>query len=118
MTEIKITTDSPEAASIIVEILMEVERAERKHPTWPGCHVKQIAFVAEEAGELVRAGNQLDEGKGTFIEIKEEAIQVAATAIRLLKKLPETEKLYTEPCIIDFLTDDDQLNISQEVPNA
>jgi len=115
MTEIKITTDSPEAASIIVEILMEVERAEKKHPTWPGCHVKQIAFVAEEAGELVRAGNQVDEGKGTFLEIKEEAIQVAATAIRLLKKLKQTESQYSEPHFIDFLTIEDQINISQEV---
>jgi hypothetical protein len=60
MTELKISTDSPETAAIIISILMEVERAEKKHPTWPGCHVKQIAFVAEEAGELVRAGNQLD----------------------------------------------------------
>lgn len=117
MTDLKITTDSPETVAIIISILMEVECAEKKHPVWPSCYVKQIAIVAEEAGELVRAGNQLDEGKGTFLEIKEEAIQVAATAIRLLKKLTETEKLYTEPFIIDFLTDDDQLNISQEVSN-
>lgn len=102
MTEINITTDSPEAASIVVEILMEVERAEQKHPVWPGCHVKQIAFVVEEAGELVRAGNQLYEGTGTFAEIRTEAIQIAATAIRLLKKLPETEQAYDQPNIIEY----------------
>jgi hypothetical protein len=102
MTELKIKSESPETAAIIISILMEVERAEKKHPVWPGCHVKQIAFVAEEAGELVRAGNLLDEGKGTFEEIKTKAIHTAATTIRFLKNMAATEKAHSHPDIIEY----------------
>ena len=103
MVEIKISTDCPESAAVIVEILMEVERAENIHPDWPTCHVKQIAFISEEAGELTREGNLNDEGKGSFVNLKTEAIQTAATAIRFIKKLRETERIYNiQPVIIDF----------------
>jgi len=115
MTTLSITTENIETATLIMEIMMEVERAEKKHPVWPDCHVKQIAFVAEESGELVRAGNLLDEGTGTFDEIRTEAIHTAATALRFLKNLPETKKCYySTPVIIDFLTDDDHEQIRKE----
>lgn len=104
MVEIKISTDCPESAAVIVEILMEVERAENIHPEWPSCHVKQIAFISEEAGELTRAGNLIDEGKGSFADLKMEAIQTAATAIRFIKKLRETERTYNSQAVtIDYL---------------
>lgn len=102
MTEFKILTKTPEAASILMQIMMEVDRATVKHPVWPECHVKQIAFVAEEAGELVRAGNQVDEGAATFTDVKTEAIHTAATAIRLLLKLPETEASYNQLDISEY----------------
>lgn len=106
MTQIIITTESPESAAAIVEILIEVERAEKKHPVWPECHVKQIAIVSEEAGELVRAGNQLDEGKGSFADLRMEAIQTAATAIRFIKLLRQTELNYNQPDIIEYFAND------------
>lgn len=85
---------------------MEVERAEIKHPVWPSCHVKQIAFISEESGELTRAGNLLDEGTGSFAEIRTEAIQTAATVIRFLKKLKETERAYDQQGIIEYFVGD------------
>ncbi|TDQ12211.1 hypothetical protein [Pedobacter metabolipauper] len=113
MTEVKFKTNSPELAAIIISILMEVDGAESKHPKWPECHVKQIAFVAEESGELVRAGNLLDEGQGSFEDIKTEAIHTAATAIRFLKNLPETQKAYSYPGIIEYFS-----NTEDEVRNG
>lgn len=107
MTSLKITTEKPEAAVLIMEILMEVERAQKEHPKWPECPIKQIAIVTEESGELTRAGNQLDEGKGTFKEIREEAIQTAAMAIRFLMQLPETEKAYNFPGIIEYFSNEE-----------
>jgi hypothetical protein len=92
MTELKIKTDSPEAAVILIEILSEVQRAETKYPNWPECNVKRAAIVLEEAGELIREANQLDEGTGSFSNLRTEAIQTAAMCIRLLKHLiPEKE---------------------------
>jgi hypothetical protein len=106
MIEVKFKTETPEMAAIIVAVLEEVARAERKHPVWPSCHVKQFAFIAEEAGELVREGNLLDEEKSDFSKIKVEAIQTAATAIRFIKNLESTERAYDQQGIIEYFTDD------------
>lgn len=108
MTELTVTTDSPEAASIIAEILMEVGRAEKKHPIWPQCHVKQIAFISEESGELTRAGNLMNEGVGSFQDIRTEAVHTAATAIRFLKNLADTEAAFNEKGIIEYFEGDSE----------
>jgi hypothetical protein len=89
---------------------MEVERAQMKHPKWPECPIKQIAIVTEEAGELTRAGNQLDEGKGTFDEIRTEAIHTAAVTIRFLMRLPETKAAYNYPGIIEYFSQEGEVN--------
>jgi len=106
MIEVKFKTENPEMAAIMVAVLAEVARAEKKHPVWPPCHVKQIAFIAEEAGELVREGNLLDEEKSDFTKIKVEAIQTAATAIRFIKNLKETEWAYDQQGIIEYFEND------------
>jgi hypothetical protein len=110
MTKLSIETESPETAVLLMEILMEVDRAEQKHPIWPECHIKQIAIVMEEAGELVSAGNQIDEGKGTFLDVRTEAIQTAATSIRFLKRLAETEKAYNQSGIIEYFSESEVNN--------
>ena len=110
MTTLKITTENTAAASLIMEILMEVERAHQKHPKWPDCPIKQIAIVSEESGELTRAGNQLDEGKGTFDEIRLEAIQTAAVTIRFLMQLPKTKEAYNYPGIIEYFAEGSEVN--------
>jgi hypothetical protein len=118
MATLNVIGVSPELIAVVTSILMEVARAESKHPVWPDCHIKQIAFITEESGELTRAGNHIDEGIGTFKEVREEAIQTASTCIRFLLKLRDTEIAYyanpIEPVILDFLTDDDHESIRKE----
>jgi len=77
--------------NILTAILFEIESAESKYPIWPECHIRRAAIVAEEAGELIREANLLSEGKGNIENLKTEAIQTAATAIRFLKLLDNPE---------------------------
>ncbi len=91
MVTIKITTETPEMAAIIVQVLMEVERAMEKHPVWPTDNVKRAAIIIEEAGELVREANLLDEGKGSISNLKTECIQTAGTCLRMLHYLNEDQ---------------------------
>lgn len=71
----------------IRSVLVELERAEKKHPRWPKDIVHACAIVNEESGELIRAGLQLNYEGGYKEEVRKEAIQTAATCIRLLKNL-------------------------------
>lgn len=81
--------------AIYEEIMAEVDRAKKKHPRWPDHIVARAGIVCEEAGELVRACLNLkyksnDKGRNKeYIraEIRKEAIQTAATAIRFLENL-------------------------------
>ena len=70
---------------IIKLILKEVARAEEKHPNWPKDQVYAAAIVSEESGELMRAAVQFEMENGDIRPLYEEAIQTAATCIRLLK---------------------------------
>jgi NTP pyrophosphatase (non-canonical NTP hydrolase) len=74
-------------AEICQEILKEVFRAEAKHPHWPIDIIHACAIVNEESGELIRAALQYTYEGGDKKEIQKEAIQTAATCIRLLKNL-------------------------------
>lgn len=73
------------------EILLELERAERKHPTWPADIIHAVAIVGEESGELIRAALQMQyesmNEDAAMMEVRKEAIQTAAMCIRLLKNL-------------------------------
>lgn len=72
---------------IFEEIEAEVHRAEKKHPGWPDDIVHASAIVNEESGELIRAALNHWYFKESKEEIRKEAIQTAATCIRLLKNL-------------------------------
>jgi NTP pyrophosphatase (non-canonical NTP hydrolase) len=72
---------------IIDESLLEVDRAEKKHPDWPRDLVYAGAIVAEESGELIRACVQSKFEQGDREEVRKEAIQTIATCIRLLKNM-------------------------------
>ena len=76
---------------VIASVFGEIERAETLHPTWPRDPVKACSLLAEEAGEAVRAANTFDETRAGKKEIIIEAIHTAATAIRLLKNIEESE---------------------------
>jgi len=65
----------------------EVERARKKHPTWPKDDpLFAAAIVMEEAGELMRAAVQFRGEGGQLGACDEEAIQTAAMCIRFLER--------------------------------
>jgi hypothetical protein len=72
---------------IIMPILLELDKAEEQHPTWPSDIVHAAAIVNEESGELIRAALNHHYFGESKEEIRKEAIQTAATCIRLLKNL-------------------------------
>jgi NTP pyrophosphatase (non-canonical NTP hydrolase) len=80
-------------ASIIDDILKELKKAKKKHPSWPEHIVARAAIVAEEAGELVRASLQFkyefdpDPESNQIYEMRKEALHTAAMAIRFLEQL-------------------------------
>lgn len=74
---------------MFVQIMSEVDdefvRAVKKHPDWPTDVIHASSIVAEEAGELSRAVNQyIYEESSTLEDVRKEAIQTAAMAIRFL----------------------------------
>lgn len=78
---------------VIEEVFAELRRAEEKWPGWPDDVIHQAAIVAEEAGELVRAALHVtyEDGKSTCEDMRTEAIQTAAMALRLLLNDPQPE---------------------------
>lgn len=74
---------------IINLIIEELIRAELKHPDWPTDVVYKAAIVSEESGELMRAAVQYEMEGGDIEDVRTEAIQTAATCIRLLLNLPD-----------------------------
>lgn len=72
------------------EIAAELDRAVSKFPTWPTDPLHALAVLGEEFGELTKAMLQrtYEPHKGVTLEdIREEAIQTAAMAIRLVHSL-------------------------------
>lgn len=73
------------------QVLAEVARATTKFPTWPTDPLHALAVLGEEFGELTKAMLQhtYEPHKGvTAQDIRDEAIQTAAMAIRLAMSLP------------------------------
>lgn len=70
-------------------VLAELERATRKFPTWPTDPLHAVAVVGEESGELVKAVLQAvyEPHKSTTGEVRIEAIQTAAMALRFIGNL-------------------------------
>lgn len=76
-----------------VEQLVQAElaRAVAKFPTWPSDPLHALAVLGEEFGELTKAMLQhtYEPHKGvTSEDIRDEAIQTAAMALRLAMSLP------------------------------
>ncbi len=77
--------------TVLAQIFSEIDRAEKLHPDWPTDPIHQAAVVTEEAGELLQASLNRDEQKGTKRQMIIEATHTAATAIRFLKNIEESE---------------------------
>lgn len=77
-------------AEIVNEILIELNRARAKFPTWPDDPIHAAGVVLEESGELMRATLQAcyekrhDPPFAQIAEVRQEAIQTGAMAIRFL----------------------------------
>ena len=85
----------------LAQIFSEVGRAEKLHPDWPTSPIHQAAIVTEdpihqaaivteEAGELLQASLNHNEHKGSKKAMITEAIHTAATVIRFLKNIEES----------------------------
>lgn len=74
---------------MIDDILAELERATTKFPTWPTDPLHALAVLGEEYGELTKAMLQLtyEPHKTSAEEVRAEAIQTAAMALRLAMSL-------------------------------
>lgn len=80
--------------NVLDQTIAEVERATAKFPTWPTDPLHALAVLGEEFGELTKAMLQYtyEPHKGvTAQDIKEEAIQTAAMALRLAMSLSRYE---------------------------
>lgn len=75
--------------ALIEEIVGELRRARAKFPTWPDDPIHAAAIVAEECGELQKAVLQCvyEPQRCGLDDVKGEAIQTAAMAIRFLTSM-------------------------------
>lgn len=73
----------------VTRILLELDNAERKFPTWPQDIIHRSAIVQEEAGELTRAALRHSYENGAAEDLDKEAKQVAAMGLRFMLQLTE-----------------------------
>lgn len=78
---------------VLDEVMAELDRATTKFPTWPTDPLHALAVLGEEYGELNKAMLQLtyEPHKSTAEDVRMEAIQTAAMAIRLAMSLNRYE---------------------------
>lgn len=76
---------------VLEEVLIELQTASTKFPTWPTDPLHALAVLGEEYGELNKAVLQLtyESHKTSHGEVRSEAIQTAAMAIRFILSLDE-----------------------------
>lgn len=77
--------------TVIRQVMLELQAAAEKFPTWPTDPLHALAVLGEEYGELNKAVLQLTyeprkEGS-SLTEVRKEAIQTAAMALRFVMSL-------------------------------
>jgi hypothetical protein len=75
------------------EVMDELERARNKFPSWPDDPVHALAVIGEEFGELTKAVLECvyEPHKSTTRDVRCEAIQCAAMALRFVASLDRYE---------------------------
>ena len=78
---------------IIKEIEIELQKAVEKFPLWPTDPIHALAILGEEFGELTKDTLQLtyEPNKTNLDNLRKEALQTAAMAIRFLKSVDSYE---------------------------
>jgi hypothetical protein len=76
-------------------ILAEIERAEKIHPDFPEDPVYMASIMAEEAGEAVKAANNIVFFHGVKEPMEEELVHTAAMAVRSLIAMDKYEINHT-----------------------
>lgn len=76
---------------ILLLIEKELDRAIEKFPEWPTDPIHAASVVAEESGELTKETNEFryEPGKNSITDVRNEAVQTAAMAIRFLASMQE-----------------------------
>jgi NTP pyrophosphatase (non-canonical NTP hydrolase) len=76
----------------------EVERATEKFPTWPTDPLHALAVLGEEFGELTKATLQAvyEPHKSSMADVRAEAVQCAAMALRFIMSLDECELITSD----------------------
>jgi hypothetical protein len=82
-------TTTRQPADMIGSVWHELERAMAKFPTWPTDPLHALAVLGEEFGELTKDVLQLtyEPGKTSAENVRKEAIQTAAMALRFVASL-------------------------------
>ena len=78
------TMDTAGVDGLVLEIFEELRNARNKHPMWPDDLVRGAAIVSEQAGGLMKACLAIQSGSPQKDRARQEAKQVAVTAIRFL----------------------------------
>lgn len=75
------------------EVFEELQRATVKFPKWPTDPIHALGVIHEELGELSKEVLQLvyEPHKSNKAEVRKEAIQTAAMALRFLMSLDQYE---------------------------
>jgi len=84
VNQVSLLSNENELENVLIDIKNELGRAEKKFPGWPSDPVHGAAIVAEESGELIKAAIDWYYGRGKARDVKAEAIQTAAMAVRFL----------------------------------
>lgn len=97
MTDVERIQRAEALQQIWQHIIAALLYAEHKHPIWPGVgyrgdHVRTMAKLQEEVGEVQKAINEYDEGRGSLFHIEYELYQTGAMVVRNLLNLEAVER--------------------------
>ena len=89
----KVVQEPPHFDSAILSVLLELQRAIEKFPDWPVDPLHAVGIIGEEFGELTQAVLQTtyEPGKSSRDDVRAEAIQTAAMALRFIMGLSVEE---------------------------
>jgi len=77
---------------VVEDVFAELRRAETTHPSWPTDPFVGVAVITEELGETAQAIIDARYKGASRDRIYDEAVQVAAMALRFLLNMPVADR--------------------------